>query len=347
MEGIKPLKFTGNLEDELRRLKLTERELQGVRKARRRCNRSCCPIRSGVGRPCISGLWMIGKTRRSAIGGRSRRASTRPTRHTRRFFANAGAAALRWGMVAGGIGSGAYAAGVVGKAGIKAAATAQREGARDYLAGMTPEDSQRIEEEALRASRKYQSVDSQTMHERLRDTAMGMRSTDKAIELADTIGQMTTVLQSLKGKDASDRGRPQVLLRAGRPRQEHRPEGGQGSGRRLYQGARCGRRRHGPRRHAYDGAAVSRRWRYPVQPILDDDGARPRSRPWRSSTRHRARIRAVAEHRRASHRDVKGGAAGVRPTRQERQLHRQPYGDERSGQVGVGKAHAGASEKGS
>ena len=32
MESIKPLKFTGNLDEELRRLKLSEKELQGVRR---------------------------------------------------------------------------------------------------------------------------------------------------------------------------------------------------------------------------------------------------------------------------------------------------------------------------
>lgn len=84
---------------------------------------------------------------------------------------------------------------------IKAAAVGQRESARDYLAGMSPEDSKRIEAEALHASGRFRSVDSSTMHERLRDTAMGMRSTDKALELTDTIGEMTTVLQSLKSKD--------------------------------------------------------------------------------------------------------------------------------------------------
>jgi hypothetical protein len=46
------------------------------------------------------------------------------------------------------------------------------------------------------------------MHERLRDTAMGMRSTDKALELSDRIAQGTTVLQSLQGKDkAIEEGR--------------------------------------------------------------------------------------------------------------------------------------------
>ena len=46
------------------------------------------------------------------------------------------------------------------------------------------------------------------MHERLRDTAMSLRSTDKALELADTIAQGTVVLQSLKGKDqAVEEGR--------------------------------------------------------------------------------------------------------------------------------------------
>jgi hypothetical protein len=60
----------------------------------------------------------------------------------------------------------------------------------------------------MRQSARYPSVDASTMHERLRDTSMGMRSTDKALELGETIAQGTTVLQSLKGKDkAIEEGR--------------------------------------------------------------------------------------------------------------------------------------------
>lgn len=84
---------------------------------------------------------------------------------------------------------------------------------------MSPEDSKRIAAEALHASGRFRSVDSSTMHERLRDTAMGMRSTDKALELTDTIGQMTTVLQSLKGKDkAIEDGPHSSALGQQRPR---------------------------------------------------------------------------------------------------------------------------------
>jgi hypothetical protein len=107
-----------------------------------------------------------------------------------------------------GLGGGLYAANRVGRAGINASATSQRESARDYLAGVTPEDSGRFGKAALASSSKYTSVDASTMHERLRDTAMSMRSTDKALELSDTIAQGTVVLQSLKGKDqAIEEGR--------------------------------------------------------------------------------------------------------------------------------------------
>jgi hypothetical protein len=121
-----------------------------------------------------------------------------------RFFRSAG----RFALIAGGVGSGAYAANRVARAGIAASATSARESARDYLAGMSKEDSDRIAREAQRASGRYPSVDASTMHERLRDTAMSIRSTDKAIELSETIAQGTTVLQSLKGKDkAVEEGR--------------------------------------------------------------------------------------------------------------------------------------------
>ncbi|WP_454626957.1 hypothetical protein [Bradyrhizobium cenepequi] len=116
--------------------------------------------------------------------------------------------AARWGLGAFGAIGGAYMVGRAARAGIKASAESQRETARDYLAGMSDADSQRIKDEALRVSGRYQSVDATTMHERLRDTAMITRSVDKAMELSETIAQGTTVLQSLKGKDqAIEEGR--------------------------------------------------------------------------------------------------------------------------------------------
>lgn len=211
LEGVRPLKFTGNLEEELRRLKLTERELQGVRKAQAALQSQL--LADPIGRRPSMYFRALDDWRNKTVGhwrevrAIQEDAAKNADKLRSRFMAPA-AAAARFGLVAAGIGGGAYAAGRIAKAGIKANAEGQRESARDYLAGMTPEESKRIEEEALRASQKYQSVDSQTMHERLRDTAMSMRSTDKALELVDTIGQMTTVLQSLKGKDqAIEEGR--------------------------------------------------------------------------------------------------------------------------------------------
>lgn len=102
-----------------------------------------------------------------------------------------------------GVGSVAYGAQRMVRGGVTASAVSARESARDYLAGLDQKDSDRLGRAALSSSSRYNSVDASTMHERLRDTSMSMRSIDKAIELADTIAQGTVVLQSLKGKDAA------------------------------------------------------------------------------------------------------------------------------------------------
>jgi hypothetical protein len=115
---------------------------------------------------------------------------------------------LRWGATALGVGGGAYVANRAARATTRAGATYMREEARDYLAGLNAEETARLKARALSLSAEYPSVDAATLHERLRDTAMAMRSVDKAMELADTIARGQTALQSLKGKDqALDEGR--------------------------------------------------------------------------------------------------------------------------------------------
>lgn len=197
LEGIKAPKFTGDLYEELKRLKLSEKELQGVRKEFDKFHSALKsePLRAAHYFRAVDD-WK-GKT----VGHwREVKASVDEAEKSHaRFFKSAG----RFAMVAGGIGAGAYAVNRAGRAAIGANATWAREGARDYLAGMPQSESDRIAAEARRVSGKYQSVDASTMHERLRDTAMSMRSTDKALELGETIAQGTTVLQSLKGKDAA------------------------------------------------------------------------------------------------------------------------------------------------
>ncbi|MBR0907023.1 hypothetical protein [Bradyrhizobium liaoningense] len=209
LEGIKPPKFLGNLEEELRRLKLSEKELQGVRKEMAAFDAQMKGGAFGAMRASHYFRALDDWKTKTVNHWREIKANVDETdRAHKRFFASAGRAALRWGMIAGGVGSGAYAASRIGRAGIEAAAISQRESARDYLAGMSDADSQRIRDEALRISGRFPSVDASTMHERLRDTAMSTRSVDKALELSDVIAQGTTVLQSLKGKDqAIEEGR--------------------------------------------------------------------------------------------------------------------------------------------
>jgi hypothetical protein len=204
LSGIKPLRFTGNLEEELRRLKLTERELQSVRKAQSALQSQL--LADPVGRRASNYFRALDDWKSRTVNHwREVKANVDETEKShRRFFASAGRFAL---MAGGGIGA-AYAVGQAARAGAKAAAESQREGARDYLAGLTDTESERLKDEAQLASSRYRSVDATTMHERLRDTAMSTRSVDKAMELSDVIAQGTTVLQSLKGKDqAIEEGR--------------------------------------------------------------------------------------------------------------------------------------------
>jgi hypothetical protein len=203
LESIKAPKFTGNFMAELERLKATEREMQKIRASRAAFEtalKSGGPMKASRYFEAMD-IWKA----KTIAALRDVKAKYGEVDHAQnRFFQRAG----RNMMTAVGIGSGAYVAGRVGRAGITAAATSQRESARDYLAGMPKDESDKIAREAMKQSAAYPSVDSSTMHERLRDTSMGMRSTDKAIELGETIAQGTTVLQSLKGKDkAIEEGR--------------------------------------------------------------------------------------------------------------------------------------------
>jgi len=89
------------------------------------------------------------------------------------------------------------AAKFVGKAG----ANSMREDARDYLAGLKPEDTERLHQTAVAKSAEYRSVDATTLHEMLRDTSMSMGSVDKGVENSDNLARMAVVMQSMKGPE--------------------------------------------------------------------------------------------------------------------------------------------------
>lgn len=107
-----------------------------------------------------------------------------------------------------GVGSLAYGAARAGRAAVRETSESTREDARDYLAGLTPRQTELLNKRALEVSGRFPSIGQSAMHERLRDTAMSMGSVDKALGMADVIAQGHVVLQSLKGKDrALEEGR--------------------------------------------------------------------------------------------------------------------------------------------
>ncbi|MCP6769522.1 hypothetical protein NL529_32215, partial [Klebsiella pneumoniae] len=75
------------------------------------------------------------------------------------------------------------------RAGVKATSQYVREDARDYLAGLTAEETAKLKASSIAVAGRYPSIDATTMHERLRDTSMAMRSVDKALEIGDVIAK--------------------------------------------------------------------------------------------------------------------------------------------------------------
>lgn len=197
--NIKPPRFMGDFNAELQRLKLTEKELHGVRDRRQAfmdALRRERPRAEHYFR--AQNDWMdreVAHWRKLKSGIDEAAVAHKRWRST--MVSAAGAVASRGMALAGG----AYGAYRVGRAGIKAAAENQRESARDYSAGLSDAESKRLEAAALEGSLRYKSVDSQTMHAALRETTMSGRSIDNAISLTDTMGEMLTVLQSMKGKE--------------------------------------------------------------------------------------------------------------------------------------------------
>ncbi len=102
-----------------------------------------------------------------------------------------------------GIAGGGYMAQRAGRASIQTGAESKREDSRDYLAGLSQSETDRLRKASLALSARFPAVDATTLHERLRDTAMMLRDVGKAIDFGDTLAQGQVVLESLKGRDAA------------------------------------------------------------------------------------------------------------------------------------------------
>jgi hypothetical protein len=208
LNDIKPVKGVGlGLSDEtIAKFKLTQKQIDQVRRSYESfvtTLRSGGPVKASRYFEAMD-IW----TSKTLADLRKVRSAMEETerRQSRMFKGVAGGARFAAGAI--GVGGAAYLANRGARSTVGAGASAMREDARDYLAGMTPEDSLRIKRGAMGLSGQYNSIDATTLHERLRDTSMSMRSTDKALELGDTIARGQVVMQSLVGKDrATEQGR--------------------------------------------------------------------------------------------------------------------------------------------
>lgn len=129
---------------------------------------------------------------------RVQREAERTGRSTSRLTSGA-----QWAAGALGVGGSAYAANRVGRASVKAAADYGREGARNYLAGMTPAEIAESKVLAGKYSAQFPSLDQAQIQERIRNMRSFAGSLEAAKPLLEDHLRALVVLQSIKGRERS------------------------------------------------------------------------------------------------------------------------------------------------
>lgn len=132
----------------------------------------------------------------SAATARAAREQARSTRQTFRGISR------ELGMMFG-IGAGGYMVGRATRYTAVEGAEAEREKSRDYLAGLSAEDTARIGAASISASDKTPSVAAVTLHSLIREGANTALGLDNSIKLAPELAKAVAVIQSLKGTDVA------------------------------------------------------------------------------------------------------------------------------------------------
>jgi hypothetical protein len=102
-----------------------------------------------------------------------------------------------------GVYGGAHLINRAGRSAALAAGIGEREGARDYLGGLTEKESTKLKSASFSTSERFKSIDAATLHNLLRETALSTGEIGKALELASPLAQAMTTLQSLKGRESA------------------------------------------------------------------------------------------------------------------------------------------------
>ncbi|MDA9465337.1 hypothetical protein [Bradyrhizobium sp. CCBAU 53415] len=122
----------------------------------------------------------------------------------KRFFATAGAAALRWGLLAGGVGSTAYMANRAARFTFDKTKELSRESTKQRQAGLTQAQSDAISEEADRQSALYPSVSRTEFRAAGREATMQLGNAEAGLAMMPTLGRFMTSGKVLWGSDRID-----------------------------------------------------------------------------------------------------------------------------------------------
>jgi hypothetical protein len=193
-EGIKAPKFVGDLNTELMRLKLSERELQNVRKSFGNLDAQLkqTPIRAAHYFRAMDD-WKD----KTVAHWREVKANAEAAEKAQQRFYRGGAGAARFAAHAIGIGGGAYAAGRALHAGAKQIGERGRELARYSLGGIEPQERAAAEAKADELSAKYPSVSRTEVLSHIRQLRARLGSFDHAMENVETLTKAQTMLGTL------------------------------------------------------------------------------------------------------------------------------------------------------
>jgi hypothetical protein len=200
-EGIKAPKFSGDMMEELHRLQLTEKELQGVRKSYAAFDNQLKAMQPRVSHYMRAHEEFAGAT---VDRWREIKAATQEADEAhKKFFKGAGHFARHTaGHLVGGIGAAYIGAHAIKKV-AEAAGERNREGIREEIAGFTPEQQADANKVADQVSMRHPSLSRTDVLEDLRKNTARLGSLDRAKEIAEAYAK-ARIFNQLNGGDEKE-----------------------------------------------------------------------------------------------------------------------------------------------
>lgn len=194
LEGIKPTKFAGNLYDELHRLKLSERELQGVRRSFAALDQQLKATMPRASHYIRAVEEWKGKTVEHWRAVKS--GVDEAEKSHAKFYKTAG----KFGLHAAGLIGGSYTAERAFHSVAKHAAARNREEIREDMMGFSPDEKAEAERVANDISKKYPSLSRTDVMADLRKNTSRLGSFDRAKAVAKDYAR-ARIMNQLSGGD--------------------------------------------------------------------------------------------------------------------------------------------------